>query len=101
MSKAKAFLTLTPYNMGEATESDYDAWVDYVSEHIDEACGFAVDVDACQFGRGQLFEDQIEVTGSADDVGACDERERIVTTVKEALASLWERWCAEGAPGAD
>jgi hypothetical protein len=81
-----ASVTLTAYNLGPNTrEADFDAWVAYVAEHIDEATGLDVSVDAFAFtGRG--------AGGDKDNV-SCDDEDR--ETIEEALEMLWERGCAE------
>jgi hypothetical protein len=46
-------ITLSSYNMGDATEQDYDAWVEYVREHICASCDLQdVDVNQAPFGAG-------------------------------------------------
>ncbi len=80
--QAPATVTLTSYNMGgEATAADYDAWVRYVNEHIDERAGFTVQVDADRFG-----------TAGDDRISDADDAQR--EEIKEALRSLWDSWCA-------
>lgn len=79
-------LILTSYNMGgDATASDYGAWVSYVNEHIDAAVGTFVLVDALRFG--EPGDDR--VTGATED-----EREAILAAVQD----LWNDWCAAGVP---
>lgn len=78
-------LVLGREGMGEqGTEDDFDRWVDFVCDRIDEACGFEVDVDTCR--RGESQKDRIE--------GEDSERE----IIERATERLWDRWCAEGAP---
>ena len=77
-------LTLGRDGMGvAATDADYTSWLDFVTDRIDEACGFAVDVEASN--PRDVQEDKIE---GADD----GERE----TITEALRVLWELWCGLG-----
>jgi len=75
---------LTAYNLGGyATEADFDAWAQYVAAHIDEACGFEVDVDQFRFVGGPAKD---EVRDATDEQGE---------TIREALRELWERGSAE------
>lgn len=84
-------VTLTAYNMGDVTETDYDYWINYVCEHIDEACQFEVEVDAAPF-RGGPATDRI-VGGSTT---AYEDYERQVDAIREALRALWDSFCAGG-----
>ncbi len=78
-----AYVRLSSANMGDVTEADFDMWAEYVNERIDEACGFLVEVTQARFGEpGDDF--------IADGVG--DQND----TVREAIATLWESWCATG-----
>ncbi len=80
-----ASVHLSAADTGFDDEADFDAWVDYVSEHIDDACGFRVEVTAAAFtGRNATFEDEI----TAADDGQ-------VEAIREALRDLWDRGCAE------
>lgn len=81
----RAMLVLGRDGMGnDATEADYDAWVSYVCERIDDATGLMVDVET----RGPRDVQTDVISGVSDD-------ER--TIVEEAKASLWDDWCAAGA----
>jgi hypothetical protein len=78
-----AEVTLSSASLGDsATEDDFDAWVSFVGEHIDEATGLVVSVDAKRFGDA-----------GDDDVMATLESN--VTLIKEQLRELWDRWCSE------
>lgn len=89
---ATATVKLTAYNMGpEATEADFDNWVEFVNERIDEKCGFSVEVDAYPFARGQASDDISVGPRGGDECRG---------TIVEALSTLWDDWCSEGAPGA-
>lgn len=82
---ANVAVTLTAYNMGpDATEADFDNWAAFVAERIDAACGFECEIDQAGF-----------VGGPSRDVvaDATDEQEE---TVREALRSIWDDWCASG-----
>lgn len=69
----------------DATEEDYGRWVEHVGDRIDERCGFSVCIE------GRLRRDvQSDVV-----THATDEQEQIIL---EAKQSLWEEWCAAGAP---
>lgn len=59
---------------------DYQAWVAYVYEHIDERCGFEVEVAAADFG-----EVGARTKASDDDVRAF---------VDGAVQGLWNEWRA-------
>jgi predicted DNA-binding helix-hairpin-helix protein len=80
----KPTLTLTAYNLGDATEADFDAFTSYVAEKIDDATGLNVTVEQHPFRSGP----------STDTiVGATDEQQE---TIREAVESLWQSWCAQG-----
>jgi len=76
-------VTLTSYNMGDVTEADYDAWIQYVSDRIDERCGFEVDLDACAFDRPAFTTAIAGATAAEEEV------------IRAALAALWEEACAD------
>jgi hypothetical protein len=77
---------LTSYDMGDATEADFDRWVEYVMQGIDTACGFEVDVTQARWQSGP-DRDRIR--------HATEEQEQ---TIREALICLWDAWCSEDAP---
>lgn len=80
-----ATVTLGRDGMGaNATNADFESWVAFVSARIDAACGFEVSVKC--HGRRDVQTDAF----TGDDV-QCE-------TMREAVASLWNQWCAEGAP---
>ncbi len=79
-----ASIELTSYNMGDVTDSDYAGWVAFVAAHIDDRCGFGVDVEASRFGQGS----------GRDRVFAKKAEEEEV--VREALEALWEDWSEYG-----
>jgi len=99
-------VTLTAYNLAPgATKADFDAWTTYVTERIDGACGFVVQVDAFGFEVGPA-DDQIETIGdtvltvlrSADDdvtfeLTEDEQRNRI----QDALRFLWDNFCEPSA----
>lgn len=85
-SNPKATLVLGSDGMGEnATDEDFDAWVQFVCDRIDERCGFEVDVDVCD----------------GDDSVYVGDDEDAASVVRGAKAALWREWCAAGAPGTD
>jgi hypothetical protein len=87
--RRKASVTLYADGMGEdATEDGFDAFLSYVCEHIDEATGLDVAVEAERYGTAGATRVR---AGSADDE----------QTVRDAVEALWGRWCSEGAPGAE
>ena len=65
-----------------ANESDFDSWVDYVCQHIDDAAGFPVAVDI------RLPRD---VQTDAISGGTHDQ----LVAMAEAKRELWLRWCAD------
>jgi len=71
--------------MGTDSTEDFGAWVTYVCEHIDERCGFEVDVDT----RGDR-----DVQSDIID-GGTDAQREIIT---EAKTAMWDAWCSAGAP---
>ena len=79
-------LVLGRDGLGESTDRDFDAWVAYVSAHIDERAGFTVDVDVAW--PRDVQDDRV--------VGGTDEQRQAVV---EAKASIWDDWCADGAAG--
>jgi chorismate mutase len=82
-------LTLGRDGMGnDATEADFGAWVGYVCDHIDAACGLEVDVDEA------LPRDVQSTTIRGASLDEAD-------TIRQAVSDLWEQWCAEGATVSD
>jgi hypothetical protein len=77
---------LTAYNTGFSDESDFDAWVAYVTAHLEAHVGFPVDVDAFAFtGRN--------AGGAEDEIGGTD---RECEAIREAVSvSLWDQACAD------
>lgn len=83
----KPTVILTANNMGPyATEVGHDAWAAFVAKHIDEtvALSEAIEVDQFPFGGGP---DENVIIGLGIEGKAL---------VREALESLWGRWCREG-----
>ena len=83
---AEVTVTLRGDGMGEESdEADYDAWVAYVTEHL-EIDGVEVTVDAARFGEG----------GSTRVVaGGFTDRRDIEQDVRDQLAVLWDAFCAD------
>jgi len=87
-------VTITPArlraqgHLGRPT--DYDHWIGYVVQNLEEAVGFEVDVKALPFG--------IEAPDEGFD--AEDKRFPDVATriVRDALALLWRRFVEENPP---
>jgi hypothetical protein len=77
-------LVLGRDGMGEADEEDFDTWVAYVCDRIDERAGVVVDVDV----RAPRDVQSDEIRGGTDEQR---------TAVAEAKAALWDDWCSEGA----
>lgn len=85
MAKHTVSVVLDSDGMGDsgdaaADEADYDAFCDFVEEHLDERVDFEVDVDRAPFGK----------PGRAPH----GEDEQAVAAVREALQDLWDEWCA-------
>lgn len=70
------------------TESDYDDWTDFVAEKINEKTGFHVEVavDRYDWGRDDEF-------FGYDHYGRPDDD--IAQEMREAVALLWEEFCAQ------
>lgn len=100
MSKVRIRVMLSVANTGFDAESDWDSWVVYVDEHIDELVGEPVAVAwpswavAC---RNASDKDEVRVAASVGPV----ETEALVGLVRDVIQTLWENWCAEGAPDAE
>ena len=67
---------LSTYSTGFADEADFDAWVDYVNEHIEEECAFGDD------------------GGDHDEIDTDDDDEAR-EAIEEALRTLWDNGCAD------
>ena len=84
-------VTLSAYNTGFAAEADFDAWVDYVADHLEEECAFGddvtIDVDAFSFSGRDAGGNRDEIDTN-DDFLACE-------TITEALRTLWDDACAD------
>lgn len=77
---ADATLILGRDGMGElATEADYDAWVTFVCERIDDATGLDVNVE--ERGAQDVQDDTIR--GYAGDE----------QPIRDALETLWNEFC--------
>lgn len=73
-------LTIGSQNVGDISESDFDSYVTYVADRIDERTGLAVQIDST-FGGGN---DAIaRATAEQAD------------TIREAVQELWVEWCAQ------
>lgn len=66
-----------------ADEADFDAWVAYVTRHLESCVPFAVGVEA-KSGGSSLQNDFIR--NASDDQRA---------TLGEALTALWQDFCAD------
>jgi len=78
---------LSTYSTGFADEADFDAWVDYVNEHIEEECAFGDDVtiDVDAFGDDGGDHDEIDT----------DDDDEAREAIEEALRTLWDNGCAD------
>jgi len=83
-------VTLSAYSTGFADEADFDGWVDYVADHLEEECAFGddveIDVDAFAFSGRNTGGNNDEIDTDSDD----EARE----TIEEALRTLWDNGCA-------
>ncbi len=78
--KEKPTVSLTPYIALIANEDDWYRWVNHVRTHIEERCGFEVDVETEIFGSKNIaFKNTIS--------GADYHQEE---TIKEALQIMWD-----------
>ena len=85
-----ALVILGRDGMGElATEEDFDSWVWYVVAHINEACGFPLEVEV-------EVERRLPRDVQSDEYSHDTAAGR--ATLLEAVAELWDRWCSEGTP---
>jgi hypothetical protein len=76
-------VTLTSANMGDVTESEFDAWAAFVQDRIDGRTDLVVVVD--QRGFGEAGEDIIRGTSSSDESQA----------IRDSLRDLWDEFCAD------
>lgn len=77
-------IVLTSDAIGDCDPADYDAWVAYVGEHVDECCDVNATVEAQRYGMG-----------GRDRVSSRDES--AVERVREWLkVQGWESFCARG-----
>jgi hypothetical protein len=70
-------IELSSYDLGDVTAADYDAWVAYVCDHIDEACGFEVAVEQRRYGAA-----------GPDKITA--DTPEIARSIREAVAAMWD-----------
>lgn len=83
-----ATVTIYADGMGpESSEQAYTAWTTYVADRIDEMTGLDVTIDDQPYGTAGYTHVTADTT----------ENER---NVHDAIQTLWNRWCAEGWPGA-
>jgi hypothetical protein len=89
MSVAK--IVLGRDGMGpEADDADYEAWVAYVSERIDERCGFEVEVEESR--PRDVQNDKITLCGFyVEGSNPTDE----VEIVEDAVRVLWQDFCRD------
>lgn len=75
-------ITMTSYNMGDdATESDFDSWVNFVSDKLGGLINYEVNVESDNFG-----------TAGDDRIDGADDGQR--EELRELLGvSLWNEWC--------
>lgn len=77
-------VTLGREGMPGATESEFEAWVTYVTDHIDATCGFDVHV---------YF---LGPTGIQGNIVEADDYDRDV--ILASIVVLWNNWCDDGIP---
>jgi hypothetical protein len=82
MTMSDATLILGRGGMGEYTETDFEAWVSYVADRIDEATGLNVRVEARN--KRDVQDNYICGFDSAQD-----------QEIRSALNSLWDDFCAD------
>lgn len=75
-------LTLGRSGMGSDSEEEFDAWVAFVMDNIDEATGLDVAVKAA--GVRDIQNDVI----ISDDEGAKE-------VIKEVIQTLWDQFCSK------
>lgn len=76
-------ILLTSYDMySNSTKDDFDSWTKFVSDNIDERCGFRVEVNVGYFGE----------SGSDQIYNADDDK---LEVLREVIPNLWDDWCAE------
>jgi hypothetical protein len=63
---------------------DFDTYVSFVSDRIDDRAGFTVNVESAPFGEG-----------GADRISGADDAQR--ETIREAMQVIWQEWCAQPA----
>ena len=81
-------IVLTSDGLVDGDPAEYDAWVDYVSERVDECCDVNATVEARRYGMG-----------GRDRVSSRDES--AVERVREWLkVQGWESFCARGVDAA-
>ncbi len=95
---ARIYVTLSTYDTGFEEEADWDAWTAYVAAHLDELVGEPVEVDAMRWSARQTSpgRDIVQTRG----VGM-REHTALESLVRDSIQTLWERWCAEGAPATE
>jgi hypothetical protein len=82
MTGPQARVVLGRDGMGDdADESDFDAYCAHISAHIDERCGFAVEVEIAE--KRDVQSNRV----FADDA----------QRVRDALTTLWDEFCADEA----
>lgn len=95
---ARISILLTTYDTGFTEEDEWTAWVTYVQARLDAIVGEDVDVDSVSWRgrRNATGKDQIRFAPRVPP-RVCDLLEGLV---RSSIATLWDDWCAEGAPAA-
>lgn len=75
-------LTLGRSGMGSDSEEEFDAWVAFVMDNIDEATGLDVAVQAA------------DVKDIQNDVIVSND-EGVKEVIKEAIQTLWDQFCSK------
>lgn len=92
--KPTADVTLSAHGMGVITEEEYDNWVSYVIGKLSVVSGVRCTVSCAPFGDAASPD---RIVPTSDWSGGLD----ITQSVKDAIVTLWESYCAEDFPSGD
>jgi hypothetical protein len=87
-------VVLSTVDTGFELEAEWDSWVAYVDEHLDELVGEPVEVDGISW-RARRDAPHCDVIHVNDGV-SMEEWDALMGRVKGGIAACWEGWCAEG-----
>jgi len=77
-----ATVTLSAYCTNFDNAADWDAWVDFVCDNIDDACGFEVDVATFPMFRCPELDEVVAPDADSEQ------------TIKDAIQRLWDDFCS-------